>query len=74
MIKALEQAISKVRALSEDRQRLAAELLEELASIDATHVLSEDELAILLPALERTDRGEFAAADDVAALWRKSGL
>ena len=32
MIKALEQAIQKVRALPEDKQRLAAELLEELAA------------------------------------------
>ena len=58
MIKALEQAIQKVRALPEDKQRLAAELLEELAAepssflIPAWHReiveqrLDEDEVAV----------------------------
>ena len=74
MIKVLEQAISKVRKLPEEKQRLAAELLEELAAVDEPYILSPDERAVLLPALERAERGEFASDEEVAALWRKCGL
>ena len=74
MIKVLEQAIAKVRALPEDKQQLAAELLEELAATGEPYFLSEAERAILLPALERAEKGEFASDADMAALWRKCGL
>ena len=74
MIKVLEQAISKVRNLPEEKERLAAELLEELAAAEEPYILSPDELAILLPALERAEKGEFASEEDLAALWRKCGL
>jgi hypothetical protein len=74
MIKALELAIAKVRALPEEKQQLAAELLEEVAAVEEPYVLSEAEKAILLPALERANRGEFASDESVAALWKKSGL
>jgi hypothetical protein len=74
MIKALEQAISKVRSLPEEKQRLAAELLEEIAAADETYVLSPAELEILLPALERAEKGEFATDQDLDNLWRKCGL
>ncbi|MEQ1670013.1 MAG: hypothetical protein ABL893_04060 [Hyphomicrobium sp.] len=72
MIKALEQAILKVRALPEDKQRLAAELLEQLA--EKPYVLSEAERAVLEPALERADKNQFASEAEVAALWKKCGL
>ena len=74
MLKVLEQAISKVRNLSEDKQRLAAELLEELAATEELYILSEAERAVLLPALERARSGEFASDSDLEALWRKCGL
>jgi hypothetical protein len=74
MIKALEQAIAKVRALPEEKQQLAADLLEDLAAVEEPYLLSEAERAIVLPALERARRGEFASDADVAALWRKCGL
>ncbi len=74
MIKALEQAIAKVRRLPEEKQQLAAELLEELAAVEETYILSDAERAILLPALERAKRGEFASDEEMSALWRKCGL
>ena len=74
MIKVLEQAIAKVRKLPEDRQQLAAELLEELAAGNEPYILSADERAAVLPALARAERGEFASDDEVAALWVKCGL
>ena len=42
MIRSLEQAISKIRNLPEDKQRLAAELLEEIAS-EGSYALTSDE-------------------------------
>jgi ABC-type nitrate/sulfonate/bicarbonate transport system substrate-binding protein len=74
MIKALEQAIQKVRSLPEEKQQLAAELLEEIAAVDEPYILTELERTILLPALERAQRGEFASDEEMAALWRKCGL
>jgi ABC-type nitrate/sulfonate/bicarbonate transport system substrate-binding protein len=74
MLKALEDAIAKIRALPEDRQQLAAELLEELASGGDLYELSEDEKAALKDGLERSDRGEFVSEDRIAAFWKKAGL
>ena len=74
MIKALEQAISKVRELPEEKQKLAAELLEELAAVEEPYLLSPEERAILLPALQRVDQSEFASEEELAALWHKCGL
>jgi len=74
IIKALEQAISKVRKLPEEKQRLAPELREEIAAVEEPYILSPEERAVLLPALERAGKGEFASEEELAALWRKCGL
>ena len=74
MIKVLEQAIAKVRTLPEDKQRLAAELLEELAASEQLYVLSNSEREALRPALSRAQNGEFASDEAVEALWQKCGL
>ena len=60
----LERLFAKVRALPEERRRLAADVLKELADAD-TYRLSEDERAVLKPALERAMRGEFATDAEV---------
>ncbi len=68
MIKALEQAIAKVRTLPEDRQRHAAEILEQIAGAPEGTVyttLSEDEKAEIDAALDQLDRGEGVAWDNV---------
>lgn len=74
MIKALETAISKIRSLPEDKQLLAAELLEEVAAAEEPYVLSPAERAILEPALQRARSGDVASDADVAATWTKCGL
>ncbi len=72
MIKLLEQAIEKVKILSEDRQRYAAELLEEVASIgDDVYPLSPEESRLVREALEQLDRGEVASDTEVRAVFDK---
>jgi predicted transcriptional regulator len=59
-----------VRALPEPRQLALLELLtEEIA--EESYKLSEEELAILRPALERAQRGEFVPDEEVADLLDK---
>ena len=66
----LEALFAKVRALPEARQLALLEFLaEEIAG--EPYVLSEDELAVLRPALERAQRGEFASDEEVAELLDK---
>jgi ABC-type nitrate/sulfonate/bicarbonate transport system substrate-binding protein len=72
MIKALEQAIQKVRALPEEKQQLAAELLEELAADVAPYNLSPEERDAVRDGLAQADRGEFASDADVEKLLRRS--
>ena len=62
----LEQLFDRIRTLSRERQELAAEALSEIASADA-YSLSQEERAVLEPALVRAKRGEFASDDDVEA-------
>ena len=65
----LETLFDKVRALSEERQQAAAEVLSEIAS--ESYILSEDEPRVLRPALERAQRGEYADETDVSELLDK---
>ena len=60
----LESLFAKLRALPKERQQLAVLALSEIAE-DEVYVLSEEERAILEPALERGKRGEFASEVDV---------
>jgi predicted transcriptional regulator len=60
----LEQLFDQVRTLPRERQELAAEALSEIAAADS-YQLSEDELAVLEPALARAKHGEFAPDDDI---------
>jgi hypothetical protein len=72
MIKALEQAIEKVKTLSDERQEQAAELLELIASGgDAVHPLSEEERRLVREGLAELDRGEVASEAEVRAVFNK---
>ena len=62
----LEHLFAQVRALPEERQELAVEALSEIAATD-TYTLSQQERAVLEPALARAKRGEFSSDDDVEA-------
>jgi hypothetical protein len=66
----LEALFAKVRALPKERQEYVAMALAEIAE-DDVYVLSEEESAILEPALERAKRGEFASDDDVDMVLNK---
>ena len=74
MIKALTDIISKIGDLPEEKQQLAADLLQDLVVTGEPYSLSDAERAILRPALERAKRGEFASDADVESRWRKCGL
>ena len=73
MIKALEQAIEKVKALSEERQEYAAELLEQIANADddAVYRLSDEERRLVREGLAELDRGEVASEAEVRAVFDK---
>lgn len=65
MNRPLEIALGKVLRLPEDKQEIAAEMLEQLAQSDAPpYALSPEERTIVREALARSQRGEFA--DDTA--------
>jgi len=66
----LETLFAKVRALSKARQELAVEALSEIAH-EETYELSDEERAVLEPALERAKRGEFASEADVDQVLNK---
>jgi hypothetical protein len=60
----LEELFAKVRSLPKDRQEVAAIALADIVE-EEVYVLSEEELAVLEPALERAKRGEFASDAEV---------
>jgi len=70
MIKVLEDALGKVLRLPEDKQEVAAELLEQLAQ-SGDEPYSSEERSIVQEALARAERGEFADEADVDAVLRK---
>ena len=65
----LERLIVKVRTLPTARKRLAVEALTAIT--DDTYVLSDDERAVLEPALARAERGEFASDAEVDEVLNK---
>ena len=72
MIKVLEQAIDKVKALSEERQRYAAEVLELIAAAgDEVYRLTDEERRLVREGLDELDRGEFATEAEVRAVFDK---
>ena len=71
MIKVLEKAIDKIRALPEDRQRYAAEMLEQIASGDGVYALSDEERRLLQEGLDELDRGEAATEAQARAVFDK---
>ncbi|MGO9170492.1 MAG: hypothetical protein ACLP7P_00795 [Rhodomicrobium sp.] len=75
MIKALEIAIEKLKALPEDKQAYAAEIIEEIAASDEeVFRIPDGHLPGVLEGLQQARRGEFASDEEMAALWKKCGL
>ena len=72
MIKVLERAIERVRALPKKEQELAAQMLESIAGDDSeVYELTEEEHQLLDEALASVERGEFASEADVEAAFAK---
>jgi hypothetical protein len=72
MIRALETAIEKVKALPEERQRYLAEVLEVLAGTENdVYPLSDEEERLVQEGLDQLDRGEHATEAEVRAVFDK---
>jgi predicted transcriptional regulator len=70
MIKALEQAIEKVKALSKERQEYAAEVLEQIAAAgDDAYRLSDEERRLVREGLADLDAGRVVSDAKMAAFW-----
>lgn len=75
MMKILEQAIEKVRQLPDDRQVYAAEVLEQIAAgAGGTFEIPIEHMDGVREGLEQARRGALASDDEMADLWKKSGL
>jgi predicted transcriptional regulator len=72
MIKALEDAIEKVRTLSEERQRYAAYVLEQLAAQgDGVYELSDEERQMVREGLADLDAGRIVPDAEMEAFWQR---
>ena len=72
MIKALESAIEKARALSPDRQADAADALERIvAASHITYSLSDGERALVEEGLADLDAGNIVPDEEMARFWAR---
>ena len=70
MIKVLEQAIEKVKALSEERQQYDARVLEQIAEAgDDVYRLTDEERRMVREGLDDLDAGRIVPDADMAAFW-----
>ena len=70
MIKELHAAVEKIKTLFEDRQRYAAEVLEQIAaSGDQVYLLSDEERLAIQEGLAELDAGLVVSDADMAAFW-----
>jgi predicted transcriptional regulator len=70
VIKVLEQAIEKVKALSEERQQYAARVLEQIAEAgDDVYRLTDEERRMVREGLDDLDAGRVVPDADMAAFW-----
>ena len=75
MTRLLEKGIDAVRALPEERQDVAGELLLAIAEQSNTkYRLTPEQLEEVRLAIAEADRGEFATDEEMADLWKKCGL
>jgi predicted transcriptional regulator len=72
MIKALEQAIEKVRRLSKERQEYAAEVLEQIAQADdEIYHLTDEERRLVDEGLADLDAGRVVSDSEMAEFWKR---
>jgi predicted transcriptional regulator len=73
MTKLLEEAIAKLKTLSEERQDRVAELLLHLAGEEAEFKLTQEQIEGIELALAQADAGEFATEEEVARALHRPG-
>ena len=72
MIKALEDAIEKARALPPERQREIAEVLEDMVRGDGdVYVLSPEEERLIDEGIADLDAGRIATDAEMDAFWSR---
>ena len=71
MIKALEQAIEKVKALSPERQEYAAAVLEEIAAGDEVYRLSDEERRLVEEGVADLDAGRVVPDAEMDEFWKR---
>jgi hypothetical protein len=72
MIKALERAIEKVKALSAERQQYAAEVLEQIAEAGGeVYRLTHEERRLVREGLAELEPGEAASEAEVREVFDK---
>ena len=72
VIKLLEDAIEKVKALPEERQRYIARVLEQLTDDDeAVHQLTNDERRQIQEGIDDADAGRVVSEADMDAFWNR---
>jgi hypothetical protein len=75
MIKLLEEAIAKVRSLSEADQDMAAEAVLAVVYKDAPEYhLTPEQVEEVKRTQQDVRDGKIATDEDMAALWKKCGL
>ena len=73
MIKALEEAIEKVKALSPERQAYAAEVLEQIVQAgDQVYRLSAEQRAAVREGLAELDAGGVVSETDMTTFWNRN--
>jgi hypothetical protein len=73
MIKVLEQAIERVRLLSDERQRYAARVLEQIADAgDGVYRLADDERRLVREGLDDLDAGRVVSDADMETFWNRN--
>lgn len=65
MTKLLEEAIAKLKTLSDEQQDRVAELLLHLAEGEAEFELTQEQIEGIEIAMQQADRGEFATQEEV---------
>ncbi|MFZ1107805.1 MAG: hypothetical protein WAN43_05600 [Rhodomicrobium sp.] len=71
MTKLLEEAIARLKTLSEDQQDRVAELLLHLAEGEAEFALTEEQLEGIELAMRQADAGDFASDEDIQRALHK---
>jgi hypothetical protein len=75
MISALKRMLPAIEGWPEEDQAALAEAARLIEAMrKGVYTLSPEEEAAVGEGLAHADRGEFAAGDEIAAIWRRFGV